>query len=133
MEPMRMSLRIPLLPAVAVAALVLAPVAPGAVAQAGETLSRQVTGTAGFSDRELRQFADAAIEVQRIGVLYAERFLQAASDQERTAIELEAMQEMAKAVNRSGLSVAMYQQIYRAAQFDPRIARRIGEHVGVLL
>jgi hypothetical protein len=82
-----------------------------------------------FSDRELKQFAMAALEVQRINNEYSPKLQTAATAEERQRIETEALGRMAEAVQDKGLSVDSYKRIYRAAQADPKVAKRIGEHV----
>lgn len=81
-----------------------------------------------ISDEDLKTFAVAAREVQQINQTYAPAYQAAQSDEQRTAIEDEAMGKMTQAVKDKGLSVEKYNQIVTAAQADPEIARRVDDY-----
>jgi hypothetical protein len=81
-----------------------------------------------ISDDDLKTFAVAAREVQQINQTYAPAYQAAQSDEQRAAIEDEAMGKMTQAVKDKGLSVEKYNQIVTAAQTDPEIARRVDDY-----
>jgi len=81
-----------------------------------------------FSDRELKQFAMAAVEVQKIRDAYMPKVEAATTDEQRQQVQTEALDEMTKAVTASGLTVDGYNEIFSAAQDDPALARRIQDH-----
>jgi hypothetical protein len=93
-----------------------------AVAQSAAQQQAQI------SDDDLKTFAVAAKEVQRINQDYAPAYQSAQTDEQRVAIEGEAMGKMAQAVKDKGLSVEKYNQIVSAAQADPEIARRVDDY-----
>jgi hypothetical protein len=66
--------------------------------------------------------------VQQINQTYAPAYQAAQSDEQRAAIEDEAMGKMTQAVKDKGLSVEKYNQIVTAAQSDPEIARRVDDY-----
>ena len=83
---------------------------------------------AAISDDDLKTFAVAAKDVQRINQDYVPAYQAAKDDNQRTAIQTEAMGKMAQAVKDRGLSVDKYNQIVTAAQADPQIARKVDQY-----
>ena len=96
--------------------------APGVMAQAA---SQQ---QAAISDADLKAFAVAAKDVQKINQDYMPVYQSAQNDQQRATIEQEAMGKMAKSVKDEGMSVEKYNQIVAAAQADPEVARKVDSY-----
>jgi predicted lipid-binding transport protein (Tim44 family) len=83
---------------------------------------------AAISDADLKTFAGAAKEVQQINQTYVPAYQAAQTEEQRKAIEQEAMTKMADAVKEKGLTVDKYNQIVQAAQADPEVARQIDSY-----
>ena len=84
---------------------------------------------ANYSDAELKSFAVAVIEVQRINDVYVQKLASAATPEEQQQIRRTASQEMVKAVEKEGMSVERYKEIMSHAQTDPSVAARVQEHI----
>jgi hypothetical protein len=82
-----------------------------------------------FSDSELKSFAVAVLEVQRINDDYVQKLERAASPEEQQQIRQTASQEMVRAVEKEGMSVGKYKEIMSQAQADPALAARVQEHM----
>jgi GTP1/Obg family GTP-binding protein len=99
--------------------LVTAPATALAQAQGSSQQQSQVT------DAELRAYAVAAVEIQRISEEWQPR-LQATRDaEEQTQLRRQAEAEMIEAIRAEDLSLAQYNEIYRLAQSDPNVRQRI--------
>jgi hypothetical protein len=96
----------------------------GAPASAQSAADQQ----AAVSQEDLKTFAGAAQEVQRINQTYLPTYQSAQTDQQRQAIEKEAMSKMAEAVQQKGLTIEKYNQIVQLAQSDPEVARKVDEY-----
>lgn len=83
----------------------------------------------GLNQERLQTFAAVAIEVQRINDDYQSRFSAAGTSEEREKIQQEAATEMTKAVEDNGMTVDQYNEVARAAQADPDVAKQISEYV----
>jgi predicted lipid-binding transport protein (Tim44 family) len=81
-----------------------------------------------ISDQDLKTFAGAAKEVQQINQTYVPAYQSAQTDEQRKAIEQEAMTKMSQAVKDKGLTVDKYNQIVQAAQADPQLAQQIDSY-----
>jgi len=82
------------------------------------------------TDKDIQAFAAASSEVRQLKQKWAPQY-QAAAQQGPEAqqkIENQAMAEMSGAVQKSGLSVERYNQIYDMAQNDPDVQRRVQQH-----
>lgn len=82
-----------------------------------------------YSDAELKSFAVAALDVQRIRDTYLPRLHAAATPEEQQKVRIEASNQMVQAVEQRGLSVDKYTEIARQAQARPEIAEQIQRHV----
>lgn len=80
-----------------------------------------------ISQQELQSFVVASREVQQINQSYLSSYQSAQSEDQRKAIEQEAMGKMTEAVRTKGLSVEKYNQIVQAAKSDPEVARKVEE------
>ncbi|HEX5536624.1 MAG TPA: DUF4168 domain-containing protein [Sphingobium sp.] len=83
----------------------------GAAQQSGAAAPAGAAATA-YSDAELRQFADAAIEVQKI-------------QQDQSVAQADKQAKMAAAVQQSGLGTERFNQIAEASRADAQLMQRI--------
>lgn len=86
--------------------------------EAGEISAEDV------SDDKLHRFIDAAHEVQAIRSSYAEKIADA-SEEDRSALQAEAVEEMAKAVEDHGLEVSEYREIGHLLESDGELRDRL--------
>jgi hypothetical protein len=124
--------------AIALLALLAGVSAPSAVAQSDHDATTSPSAPApdstapipaapdaAYSDTELRSFGEAAVEIQRLRVIYALK-LQATDDEnERAQVMDAAMTAMTGVVEQHGMSAARFHEILRAAQAQPDLADRI--------
>jgi hypothetical protein len=82
-----------------------------------------------YSDAELKTFAVAALEVLRINDVYLPKLKMASTPEEQQLVERSASEEMVKAVERGGISVAKYKEIMNYAESNPEIAERVIKHM----
>lgn len=82
-----------------------------------------------YSDNELKTFALAALEVLRINDLYLPKLKMATTPEEQRQVEKTASDEMVKAVEKEGLSVAKYKEIMNHAEANPELAERVVKHM----
>ena len=82
-----------------------------------------------YSDSELKSFAVAVVEVQRINDTYVQKLDSAASPEEQQQLRQAASQEMVQAVEKEGMSVGKYKEIMSHAETDPAVAERVKEHI----
>lgn len=82
-----------------------------------------------YSDSELKTFAVAALEVLRINDVYLPKLKTASTPEEQQRVEKTATDEMVKAVEKEGLSVAKYKEIMTHAEANPEIAERVVRHM----
>src|SRR5262245_53745236 len=110
---------------IAIAALGLT-AAPLATAQVAEPLEQSA---AAYSDADLRSFAAAVIEVQRLTDFYIPQLESAASVEERELLHTAASIEMTRAVQNEGLSAERFHEILTVARADAGVAARIRQHI----
>jgi len=84
----------------------------------------------GYSDAELKSFATAAVEVRRIQIAYAPKYQSATSAEEQQQVQRTAVEEMARAVQKEGISVDKYNEIVGQIRENPVVAERVREHLG---
>lgn len=101
--------------------------APAASAQGTAPKAQQPAPS--YSDAELKSFAVAALEVQRINDAYLPKFKSASSPEEQKQVEKTATAEMIKAVEKEGMSVEKYKEIMNQAQSNPEVAERVMQHI----
>ena len=82
-----------------------------------------------YSDTDLRQFAAAVVEVQRITDTYIPQLRSAASAEERDLVHAAASVEMTRAVEKEGMSPEKFHDILSLARADPGVAARIRAHI----
>jgi hypothetical protein len=109
---------LPLIAAVAFAASVA--IAPVASAQSGS--GPAPVPAQEISDNELQAYAVARLEVNEIVENVRPQLEAAASIEERSQVEQQAYQQMATAIQGSGLTVERYNQIGATVQVDPEVA-----------
>ena len=115
-----------LLMAAPVAVPAVAQTAPPASAQSGAQQSgAQQSGSEQFSDAQLKSFAEASLEVERLSQEWSPKIAAAGTAQEQAKARGEAMEQMAEAVEQKGLSVQEYNEIVNAAQTDPETASTV--------
>lgn len=73
-----------------------------------------------LSDDELHRFVDAAHDVQAIRASHAQKLADASGD-ERVAIQAEAIEKMAEAVEDNGLEISEYREMGRLLENDPEL------------
>jgi acyl-coenzyme A synthetase/AMP-(fatty) acid ligase len=81
------------------------------------------------SDQEIETFAAAATEVRLLNKQWAPKLdaAQKESPEAAQSVRNQALQEMAQAVERKGMSVERYEQIFTVARNDPEVRRKIVE------
>ncbi|TWT09958.1 DUF4168 domain-containing protein [Reyranella sp. CPCC 100927] len=79
------------------------------------------------SDKEIDTFAAAATEVRQLNKQWSPKVQEAAKQSPEAAEKTrqQALTEMAQAVERKGMSVDRYQQIFEIAQADREVQRKI--------
>lgn len=78
-----------------------------------------------FTDDELKSFAEASLQVERIGSKWNPQISEAEDKAAEEKLREQAMGEMVEAVQQKGLSVDRYNRIALAVQSDPEIARTV--------
>ena len=113
----------------AVTAIALAGVAPvpPAFARADHPAAEQSVSS--YSDTELKSFAIAVLEVQRINNTYLPKLEAAATREEQEQVLQTASDEMTQVVEKNGLSVDRFTQILSHVQMDQGLAERIRKHM----
>lgn len=79
------------------------------------------------SDEQLRQFVEAAGEVQSVQEEYAQQIQSTQEADEAQTLRQEAQEKMVSAVEDSGLSVSEYNLIAQRLQQDQSLAERLQE------
>jgi len=82
-----------------------------------------------FSQDELKTFAMASLEVQRISQAYQPVIEEAEDSEQKQAIQQRAIDEMRTAVTETGLSLEKYDQIVTAVRTDPNLAAEVRNHM----
>jgi hypothetical protein len=106
-----------------VAILAIAP-APAALAQQADP-SPAEQSTLPYSDNELKSFAVAVLEVQKINTIYLPRFEAAASTEEQEQVLEAAKEEVAQVIEKQGISMDRFHQILGQTQADPGLADKV--------
>ena len=109
------------------AVLVIAAPAPVALAQAVE--SQPGANVPEYSDTELKTFAVAVMEVQRINEVYSAKLQAASTPEEQETVVQTATNQMTQVVEKNGMSVDRFTQILNHAQMSPGLADRVRKHM----
>jgi Ni/Co efflux regulator RcnB len=88
--------------------------------------------TVDVDERELKQFAEAYVEVEEVREEYSEKLRKTDDQQEALALQEEANEEMTAAIEGSGLDHRDYQEIEIAITRDPDLRDRLDEMVADL-
>jgi len=82
-----------------------------------------------YSDSELKSFALAALNVQRIRNLYLPRLDAAKTPEQEQEVRKAATDEIVQAIEGEGMTVRQYREISTQVQQSPELAKRVQEHV----
>jgi hypothetical protein len=82
-----------------------------------------------YSDTELRSFALAALNVERIRNLYLPKLEAATTPEQQEEVRKAASDEMVQAIQGEGMTVRRYSEISTQARQNPELAKRVQEHV----
>lgn len=77
------------------------------------------------TEQEVKQFAKADKQIAKLTEEWQPKVQEAGSPQEAQQLQQAAQAEMVKAIEKEGLTVDRYNQIYAQAQADPALAERI--------
>ena len=108
--------------------------APAASAQSVQPVVAQSTSPAAapapsFSDTELRVFADAVLEVQRVTDTYLPRLKAATTIEDQQKVEETASAEMTRVVENRGMTATRFSQILELTKVSPELADRVRWHI----
>ena len=82
-----------------------------------------------FSDTELRTFAVAVLDVQRVTDRYLPVLKKATTIQDQQRVEETASAEMARVVEGQGMTVSRFSQILDLTKQSPELADRVRWHI----
>ena len=102
-----------------------AALAPAAYAESETTPQQAPAPRPNVSTEQLKSFAVASLEVDRISQQYAPKLQAAKTPADQEAVRREATAKMIDAVKQKGLSVDDYRRIAIAARANPDLAREI--------
>jgi hypothetical protein len=80
-----------------------------------------------YSDQELRSFAVAVLEVERIKSSYAPKLAQ--NLREQAQVKQAASLELLMALKQQGMSVDKYQQMLASVQSNPQLADKVNDYL----
>lgn len=83
----------------------------------------------GFSDKELKAFAKAYVDYQKIRRTYAPALEQAKDPARKKQIEQEANAKIKRSLDAQGLSVTRYNQIFAQVNSNPPLRKRVLQQV----
>ena len=103
------------------------PIAYGQQQPSGPPTNQPAT----VSDQDIKSFAAAASEVRQLQRVWIPKVEEAGKQgpEEQTKVRQQAISEMTQAVQKNGLSVDRYQEIYQIAQTDPEVQRKIRDNM----
>ena len=79
----------------------------------------------GIGDSDLRAFAKAYIEFEKIRGEYEPRLNTANSQQEKVAVQQEAVAKLNKAAESEGLTMQQYGALYQTVSVDPQLREKV--------
>ena len=85
--------------------------------------------TSSYSDTELKSFALAALNVQRIRNVYLPKLEAAQTPEQEWEVREAAADEMAQAIEGEGMTVGQYREISNQVRQRPELAKRVQEHI----
>jgi hypothetical protein len=83
----------------------------------------------GLSDRELKAFAKAYVDYQRIRLTYGPALEQAKDPVRKKQIEQEANTKIKRSLDAQGLSVARYNEIFAQVNNNPPLRKKVLQQV----
>ena len=95
--------------------------------------SIQQPGQQTYSDADLKTFAEALLEVERISNAYQPRLEAAKNLGEEERVHQAALKEVTTVLAQKGMSIDKYKEIVVVAQNDPDVAQRIREQLKKIL
>jgi hypothetical protein len=117
--------RLSIATASALALLAGSAIAPAAFAESESPSRPAPAPKPNVSTEQLKSFAVASLEVDRISQEYAPKLQAAKTPADQEAVRREATAKMVDAVKSKGLTIEDYRRIAVAARADPKIAREI--------
>ena len=118
---MKLRTRLPIVVIVSVAAFTAQP--------AAARLSLRILRSPVIKETEIRPFAAAVKNVQRVTDFYSPLAAATRTPQELDKVESTAFHEMKEAVTKEGFTISRFNQIVAMARLDPDLADRIGAHL----
>lgn len=82
-----------------------------------------------ISEDQLKSYAVAAAEVQRISAKVQPRIQAAGTEGQKRQIQQQALDQMAQAVRKEGMSVQEYNEITQQVQTDPKLSQRVQNYL----
>ena len=80
-------------------------------------------------DAELKSFAGAVVEIQRVNDTYLPKLQTATTVEERQQVQEIASTEMKRALENEGITVNRFQEILAQARANPEVAERVRRHI----
>lgn len=120
-------LRFPVLTAMAVASSIAW--TPPALSQDTQPPQKGQQQAAPISEDQLKSYAVAAAEVQRISAKVQPRIQAAGTEAQKRQIQQQALDQMAQAVRKEGMSVQEYNEITQQVQTDPQLSQRVQNYL----
>lgn len=97
-----------------------------AVAQSSSPLPAPIPS---FSDTELKVFAAAVVDVQRVTDAYMPKLKAATTIEDQQKIEETASAEMTRVVENRGMTATRFSQILELTKVSPQLADRVRWHI----
>lgn len=82
-----------------------------------------------FSKKDMKSFAVASLDIQRIDQTYRPKMAAAKTPDEQQKVRQEALGKMTQALKDNGLTVKKYNDIATAAQRDPGVASQLRQYI----
>ena len=108
--------------------------APSATAQSIQPVVAQSSAPStapapSFSDTELKVFAAAVVDVQRVTDTYLPKLKAATTIEDQQRIEESASAEMTRVVEAKGMTATRFSQILELTKVSPQLADRVRWHI----
>lgn len=91
--------------------------------------SRDAQDAKQYSEKELKAYATAAVQVTEINRTYSSKLQAADSPEKQKEIRMEAADKMTQVIEKEGLSVEQYNEIYYAAVADAQLAEKLNDMI----
>ena len=99
---------------------------PGSMIQAQEASGPGAPGEQrAVSDNELRTFAKAYLEFEKIRAEYAPKMGAASTPQEKGMVEQEAVVKFDQALQKEGLTIQQYSAMYQTVSIDQQLREKV--------